>query len=185
MLLDKLKQWFSKPKHNGLYKQADGYYRWIGIVTNNYLDSDGEILTDEAHRKFYSFLQDNPDILPAKLIWHTPGTQSKHGVDFAYYDDGFFIYSGVLELDEAEPYLNDYRPLGMSHGFIALERDFNNPRYITEYFTYEVSDLLLEQAANPLTSFTVMSASELIVRLADAIRISNQPANALLLTQTT
>ncbi|TXI88408.1 MAG: hypothetical protein E6Q36_05775 [Chryseobacterium sp.] len=176
MMLDKLKKLFQREQQHSfkLYKQADGYYRWVGIATNNYLDRDGEIITDEAHRRFAEYLDRHPEYPITKLIWHTDGTASRHGVDWHCYHNGFMMYSGVLELDEAAPYLTAQKePIGMSHGFIVLGRDPQNPSLITDYMTYEVSDLWLSSAANLLTSFSV----PLVVQFANAF--VPQPSNQL------
>jgi len=47
--------------------------------------------------------------------------------------------------------------LGMSHGSFVLARDPNDPRIITKYRTFEVSDLPLTNAANPFTTLSTIT----------------------------
>lgn len=141
-----------------VYKQADGQYRWVGISTNNFIDLDGEILTESAHLEFLDYLDHNPSDAPESWCWHTPGTARKHRADWWDYANGFVIFSGLFEESEALPYLiNTDEPIGMSHGFYILQRD---KQYITKYRTFEISDLLLDHAANPYTEFGVIMAQK-------------------------
>lgn len=141
-----------------VYKQLDGRYRWVGVGTNNFEDREREILTEAAHREFLEYLDQNPSEAPEFWCWHTPGTARKHRVDLWDYVSGFVVYSGLLEEDEALPYMiNNTREIGMSHGFYILQRDGSS---ITKYRSFEVSDLLLEYAANAYTDFGVIMAQK-------------------------
>lgn len=146
----------SMPKKDfAVFKDNDGNYRWFGWVTNKFKDRDGDILTDSAHIEFYNFLNANPEYAPELWTWHTPGTARKMKADWWEYANGFFMYSGILNEDEADAFLNsdnDDVEVGMSHGFYVLEKVGN---YILKYRTFEVSELPLEKAANPFTNFTV------------------------------
>lgn len=137
-----------------IYKQVDGQYRWIGVVTNKFEDREKEILTDSAHIEFYNYLADHPEDAPELWIWHTPGTARKNRADWWEYKNGFFVYSGLLTQDEAQPYfeLEADEELGMSHGFWVLKRQ---GKYITQYRTFEVSELPHKLAANPYTNFMI------------------------------
>ena len=78
-------------------KDAKGDWRWIGWVSNNFQDWDGDIISEEAHKEFVGFLDENPEYAPAFISWHTPETVRKNRADFWAYENGFLIMSGKLE----------------------------------------------------------------------------------------
>ena len=140
-------------------KDATGKWRWVGWESNNFIDWDGDIISKAAHEEYIEWWQKNKDLYPAFVSWHTPGTQRTHPVDFMTFDQGFMIMSGPLEEQEAAVLLKAKidTDLGMSHGTFVLGRDPKDPRVITKYRTYEVSDLPLENAANPFTDFETIT----------------------------
>ena len=139
-------------------KDADDHWRWVGWVTNNFIDWDADIITEDAHKEYVGWLEKNMDVAPSFVSWHTPGTARTHPVDFAMYENGFLIMSGLLEEQEAIGLLKAQSKidLGMLHGSFVLSRDPKDPRAITKYRMYEASDLPLENAANPFTDFETM-----------------------------
>lgn len=145
-------------------KDAQGEWRWVGWSTNKFMDWDGEILTEAAHKEYTEWLDEHPDMAPVFLSWHTPETMRKNVVDFWTYENGFLIMSGVLLEAEAAELLQVQKDidLGMSHGTLVLERDPANKKVITKYRMFEVSELPLENAANPFTSFeTVIKEADM------------------------
>lgn len=136
-------------------KDLKGDWRWIGWCSNKYMDTDGEILSKAAHEEFTAWLDEHPEMSPVFLSWHTPETIRKNAVDFWSYENGFLIVSGVLTEDEAACLLQVQKEidLGMSHGALVLARDPHDRKIITKYRMYEVSELPLENAANPFTNF--------------------------------
>lgn len=140
-------------------KDAKGDWRWVGWVSNNFMDRDGDIISKEAHEEFVSWLDQHPEWTPAFLSWHTPKTIRKNRVDFWDFRNGFLVMSGKLEPDEARGLLKAQKVtnLGMSHGTLVLSRDPKDQRVISKYRMYEASDLALENAANPFTTLEVCS----------------------------
>lgn len=140
-------------------KDASGKWRWIGWVSNNFQDTDGDIIAEVAHKEYVAFLDENPAMMPSFITWHTPGTHREALPDFAAYENGFLIMSGQLTEKEAEVLLKagQETDLGMSHGTLVFSRDPKEPRVITKYRMYEVSDLPLENAANPFTALETLS----------------------------
>lgn len=134
-------------------KDASGDWRWVGWATNKWIDFDGDIIAESAHKEYMEWLDKNREMSPLHLMWHTPGTAREHPVDFWMYEDGFVILSGKLTEKEAEIALKArmLTDMGMSIGALVLERDQKDPRIILKYRMYEVSDLPLENAANPWT----------------------------------
>jgi hypothetical protein len=134
-------------------KDAKGNWRWVGWATNKYIDWDGDIIAESAHKEYLEWLDKNRDMAPVHLMWHTPGTARENPVDFWMYENGFVILSGILTEKEAQTALKAraLTDMGMSIGALALERDEKDPRIILKYRMYEVSDLPLENAANPWT----------------------------------
>lgn len=135
-----------------IFKDLNGDWRWFGWTTNHFLDDDGDIITDAAHKEFAAYLDENPDKAPYLWSWHEPLTQRKHRVDWWDYFDGFFAYSGKLTEQEAKEYQGiDLENVGMSHQFYAIKVG----KYITRYRTFEVSDLPRDKAANKYTGFHI------------------------------
>lgn len=146
--------------HNAIVieKDANGDWRWVGWTTNKFIDLDGDILAENAHKEYTDWLDKNQHLSPILLNWHTPGTACQSPADFAAYENGFLILSGKLTEDEAALILKaqTLTDLGMSHGTLVLERDTKDPRVITKYRMYEASFLPLENAANPWTDFETL-----------------------------
>lgn len=147
------------PNAMTIEKDLNGDWRWIGWVSNNFKDLDGDIITESAHKEYVEWLDKNMDVAPVSVTWHTPGTARTYPVDFAAYESGFLIMSGKLTEKEAEGLLraSTETDLGMSHGAFAFERDPKDLRCITKYRTFEVSDLPLTNAANPFTTFSTIT----------------------------
>lgn len=146
----------SKELPNGLIVEKDtsGEWRWTGWVSNNFVDREGEIITEQAHKDFVDWLDKNPQYAPEFWVWHTKGTARKSQVDFWDYVHGFLVMSGPLTEDESLRLLqaSSKERLGMSHGFLILQRNKQDSREIEKYRTFEVSDLPLSRAANPFTN---------------------------------
>lgn len=138
-------------------KDANGDWRWVGLVSNNFIDWQGDIISKEAHQEYVAFLDANPDAAPLFMSWHTPGTERKNPVDYWNFDNGFLIMSGKLDETEAASLLKAKAStdIGMSLQGVGL-RDPDDPRVVKQYRLVEVSDLPLEDAANPFTDFSVM-----------------------------
>jgi len=138
-----------------IQKDASDQWRWVGWVSNNFIDWDGDIISEEAHKEYIQWWEKNKEVSPVFVAWHTPGTRRKAAVDFMDFEKGFLIMSGPLEEAEAEALMKAQliTDQGMSHGAFAFGRDPKDPRVITKYRMYEVSDLPLENAANPFTDF--------------------------------
>lgn len=143
-------------------KDASGNWRWVGWATNNFIDTDQDIYCEEAHKEYVDWLDKNPDMAPVFVSWHTPGTAREKPVDFASYENGFLIVSGPLTETEAAGLLKARKnyEIGMSHGGFVLGRDPRDPRIVTKYRLYEVSDLPLERAANPFTLVETITEKE-------------------------
>lgn len=157
--------------------QKDGSKRWFGRYSNNYMDREQEIVSEEAHKEFVAYLKQYPDRMPAFWSWHIPGTSRAADADYIDYIDGFMIASGPLTAEEADQLSKsieyDDGKTGMSHGMFVLERDPGRKEIITKYRSYEISDLPLANAANGFTSINstkeVKMTDEKFNRLAETI----------------
>jgi len=140
-------------------KDSNGDWRAVMWVSNNFIDWDGDIISEEAHTEYVDWVNKNKECMPAFITWHTPGTARTNPVDYMDYFDGFLVASAKLTEPEAIGLLkaNLKTNIGMSHGSFALARDPNDTRVITQYRMYEVSDLPLDKAANPFTDFETIS----------------------------
>ena len=56
------------------FKQADGTYRYVGWISNHFLDNDDppEILTGESHKEYVAWA-DKHIVYPELWLWHTGG----------------------------------------------------------------------------------------------------------------
>lgn len=136
-------------------KSIDGRDRWLGWVTNNFLDRDGEILTEKSHQEYIEYLDANPSEAPELWTFHIKGTARKNKADFWGHVNGFVVMGGELTPQEAKSFneLGDTLDLAMSHGFFVYRKDGNE---IGRYRTFEVSVLPRDEAANPWTDFTTV-----------------------------
>jgi hypothetical protein len=138
-------------------KDAKGDWRWIGRPTNNFIDWQTDIVSKSAHQGYVAWLDENPELAPAFVPWHTT-LRREHDVDFWMEQDGALIMSGILTENEAAALFKAQTKadLGMSYQALGMRLDKSDPRVITNYWMYEVSDLPLDKAANPFTELTTM-----------------------------
>jgi hypothetical protein len=137
-------------------KDAKDDWRWVGWASNNYVDWQNDILAKSAHEEYVGWLDANPTMAPVFMTWHEAGTERKNPVDFWAFEKGFLILSGKLEESEAAGLLKAQAEtdLGLSIRGLGLREDASDPRIVTKYRLFEVSDLPLENAANPFTGFS-------------------------------
>lgn len=147
-----------------VFKGLDGGYYALGRMTNKWRDVDyakhpkGEILTDAAHKEFMGWLDEHPAAAPELWTWHTPGTARKARAEWWAYADGFVSLLWPLEESEAKAFSPD-ETLAMSHGFYALARD-EKDGLITQYRTFEGSELPPDYVANPWTSLEMLKEAK-------------------------
>src|SRR3990167_9397645 len=139
-------------------KDAKGDWRWIGKPTNNFIDWQTDIISKSAHQGYAAWLDENPELAPVFLSWHVPGTAREHPTDFWMEQDGALIMSGILTENEAAALFKAQKvtDLGMSFQGLGMRLDKSDPRVVTNYWMYEVSDLPLDKAANPFTTLETM-----------------------------
>jgi len=142
-------------------KDAKGDWRAVMWVSNNFIDWDGDIICEDAHKEYVEWVnkEENKSCMPVFVTWHTPGTARENPVDYIDYFDGFLVASAKLTEPEAIGLLKASKEtnIGMSHGSFAFARDPKDLRVITKYRMYEVSDLPLDKAANPFTAIETVS----------------------------
>lgn len=139
-------------------KDISGQWRAVMWPSNNFVDFDNDIISESAHREYVDWVNKNMDVAPVFMCHHIPGTLRKSRVDFVGYESGFLLMSAPLEEHEAAGLLRAQllTDLGMSHGTFVLERNQKDNRIIEKYRMVEVSDLPLENAANPFTDFETL-----------------------------
>lgn len=135
-------------------KDKSGGWRAVMWPSNNFIDTDDDIISEAAHQEFVGWVNKNMDLSPVFMSHHILGTARKDRVDFVGYEYGSLIMSAPLEENEAAGLLRaqELVDLGMSHGSLVFERDDHDQRIITKYRMVEVSDLPLDHAANPFTN---------------------------------
>jgi hypothetical protein len=147
-----------------VWKEGDRM-RFLGTFSNNYRDQDNppEILAAEAHEAFVKAVDEGKEPMPELWHWHVPGTRYGQA-DWMAFDNktGFMLASGYIDPGhekEAEAVASLPFEVCMSHGMPVskIERSKEDPTVITRYSSTEISDLPGPAAANPLTSFTILS----------------------------
>lgn len=140
-------------------KDLSGGWRAVMWPSNNFKDLDGEIISEKAHQEYVEWVNENMELAPVFTTWHKPELVRKSQVDFVGYENGFLMMSAPLTESEAAGLFRVQQlcDIGMSHGTIVMERNPDNKMIVEKYRTAEVSDLPLENAANPFTDFTIIS----------------------------
>lgn len=142
-----------------------GNYYLMAMFSNRYRDRDvhaaphkgGEIVSDKAHKSYVSFLDQHPDLSPELWSLHIPGTARKNRAHWWDYDGAFVYAEFELMKEEAKgvaDFVKLYEP-GLSHGFYVFDYDVDNA-VIEDYYSYEISILPLEMAANAWTTFDLI-----------------------------
>ena len=150
-----------------IWKEA-GRYRWLAVFSNRFRDNDRppEILSSEAHKDYIKAVDAGEWPKPQLWHWHTPGTAWGQADWVAYDEDkGFTLASGWVNdghEKEAETLAAMKTPIGVSHGMVgkSIQRDEEDTSIITQYRTFEISDLPAWAAANPLTGFNIFNSKE-------------------------
>ena len=141
-------------------KDANGDWRAVMWSSNNFKDRDGDIVESAAHEEYVEWVnkEENKELMPVFSTWHIPGTARTNICDYVGYINGFLITSAKLTEQEAVGLLKAKMDenIGISIGGFGT-RSSEDPRVITKYRLYEVSDLPLEKAANPFTDFETIS----------------------------
>jgi hypothetical protein len=149
-----------------VWKEGDRW-RWLAIYSNKFRDRDNppEILAEAAHKDFVDAVDKGDWNYPELWLWHTPGTKSGNGDFLAYDDRGFTLASGLFAEGKGHvaQALKEQDDLGVSHGMplAELERDTEDPSIITRYRSKEISPLPSWAAANALTGFVTLEATNM------------------------
>lgn len=128
-----------------VYRTKEGKMRWYARYSNKWRDRDKEITREVAHKEYVDWAT-KLEAYPELWVWHTKGT--RFGVaDWLDYSEGFAHASGVIDdTQEAAAVveaLAKQKDLGVSHGFVSLQRGDT----IEAYRSYEISVLPLKRAA--------------------------------------
>lgn len=161
-----------------VFKAADGQWWFLGIYSNQFIDRDGEILSEEAHKEYIDWV-DQSGFRPVITVYHEPHmpedfwvkVYDKWGddiptfqkiVDRVYknvaiakavhvaYANGFvFVAAKFLPgKEDVAQRLSALKDWGMSHGFLGFKSHDN---IFDRYRTFEMSALKVKHAANLLT----------------------------------
>lgn len=135
-----------------LFRQKDGRLRFFTMWSNNFMDREGEVFPEYAHKEYVEY-SNEAQAFPELWMWHTPGT--KYGqVDWMDMTDGFVCASGLIDSDKemlAEQLAKE--DVGVSHGFYGILSGKEYPWYRT----YEISTLPRANAAVWTTSFNLLN----------------------------
>ena len=138
----------------------------LGRFTNPYRDVDfhsnplngGDIVTDESHKEFETWLDKHPHHALELWSYHQFGTARKSRASWWAYTGTAFYANWPLTEEEAKGIsswaLNN--DPGMSFGFYVFKSNWDEG-LIEKYRAFEASILPLSRAANPWTTFIVTS----------------------------
>jgi len=147
-----------------VWKDKDGVYRWFAVYSNNFRDDDyprPEILSEQAHKAFHALVKAGDVDYPELWHWHEEKT-AWGKADFLDYHDGFAVAAGYVyegHEKEAEAVSRMPYPVGVSHGMPVeyIIRDPDDDTIINFYISKEISDLVLDAAANKHTGFVILN----------------------------
>jgi hypothetical protein len=138
-----------------VFKDSSGQWSWMTIHSNTLWDREDERFSEEAHREYVSWVDENVKARGPELrVWHIPGTRLGKA-DVVAYDEGFMLAAGKFDKGQegaAERLvaLGAKERLGCSHGY--WHAPVNEGVY-ERYRTFEISVLPLNKAANEHTGF--------------------------------
>lgn len=140
-----------------IQKDKSGQWRAILWPSNNFIDDDQDILSEQAHIEYVEWVNENMDVAPVFMTKHIAGTLRKNKIDFVGYESGFLIMSAPLEEHEAAGLFRTQAlvDIGLSHGSLGW-RNNGDDRIVEKYRMVEVSDLPLDTAANPFTDLETL-----------------------------
>lgn len=144
-----------------IWKDDSGQYNFVGVWSNNFMDSGGDIISESAHRIYELMIDEGIIPLPQLFLWHIPMAIGKAD-EIAYDARGFMIALGHFFSEfnfVAEALAERGGDLGMSHASGIVIRNVNNPSIVEGYASYEISILPKTRAANALTAFDVIGDS--------------------------
>lgn len=144
-----------------------GHRYWFAAYTNNFLDLEGEIISDKAHERYVARAQ--MGIVPMPELWlkHIVGT--KHGETLWLWKDGHMVCA-VGKFDDTplgRAMEKTYRAARQKD--IELSHGFEYPRWAkkdgiyADYTTFEISTIPTQygRGANPFIEFEEISAMAL------------------------
>jgi hypothetical protein len=143
------------------FKDASGAWRWAATWSNNFVDRDGEVFPDSAHKEYEAYVDQTHDY-PELWLWHMPGSKSGKA-DMIAYDDGFCLATGTFDADKADiaEGLARAKDLGVSHGYTYAPHELRNGEYL-RYRTFEISPLPGAKASNIGTSFAAIKEAPML-----------------------
>jgi len=145
-----------------LIKQDGERAYLVGVFTNRFQDREQQTITDDAHRDFEKFLNENPSNAPLLLQRHSAKLAFEARAEWWGYSGAFFAMAWPISADEVsivEDMSARYGELGMSHGAneVVVEIDeATGKEIITKYRSYEASILPLKRAANHFTEVKIV-----------------------------
>lgn len=148
-----------------IFKDDGGRYRWIARYSNNFEDTDRDIISAESHRRYVEMVEKGAYPYPVIEVWHEDNWKFGKADWLAYDDSGFALASGTIDKG-CEPIaeaLMQLKSVANSHGMPkrTIVRDEHDQRVIKEHQTVEISVLPESYAANPITSsFFIKESTE-------------------------
>lgn len=169
-LQDAIKGVFKRPDEPFTAFKALGNGKWFAVFSNNFLDRDGEIITEKAWERYVARVQSGFVPMPELWLAHIRGT--KHGQAQWVGQAGHMIWAAG-KFDEtpvgraAEKYYKSQQDITMSHAFMypvwAKKRD-DLPDGVKAVYedlsVFEITTLHPGEEANPFTDFKTLEELE-------------------------
>lgn len=165
---ERVKDAIIPPKPDGVFtvqKDLKGQWRWVATYTNNFMDREGEIISDKALDGYLSRL--DMGLVPMPELWAAHMPETKHGqADMVFAVGKFLIATGTfddtpLAQKAIEYYRKNAAKVQLSHGFTYPKWALKGGVY-EEINTFEITTLPPPLvASNPYTDMEVMSMKQI------------------------
>lgn len=162
--LSSVKEFNHTTESVSINKSSGGFMQWAGIPTNKFEDKEQDIFMDSSHKKYVDKLKNGAAPMPVLYIWHI---QEPVGMttNIEYDERGFLKARGIIYPQYEELVVNLVKSepdMGMSHGNKLQVLKFNkeNPHWIEEYESHELTFLPNFNAANAYTGFILGDSNE-------------------------
>lgn len=155
--LSSVKEFNHKNDTVAIVKSANSFMEWYGVPTNKFEDKEADIFMNKSHKRFVEKLKNGEAPMPALYIWHITEPVGV-ATNITYDERGYLKAQGIIypQYEELVVNLAKSEPnMGMSHGNKLNVIKFNdeNPHWIEEYASHELTFLPNQEAANELTDF--------------------------------
>lgn len=159
---ERVKEVISPSKQDGVFtvqKDLKGQWRWVATYTNNFMDREGEIISDKALDGYLARV--DMGLVPMPELWAAHIPETKHGkADMVFAVGKFLVATGTfddtpLAQKAVDYYRKNAAKVQLSHGFTYPKWALKGGVY-EDINTFEITTLPPPLvASNPYTDLEV------------------------------